>query len=126
MAAEFEQFARSVLASGCSARMARDNLLLTGQYLLPPNEADVFCRQVPQECESFPCLNVPHTLALTRMHPLAWYARQREALGLESYVYSFMKVASAREVLQWGFDETTLDGQVCPNPKPNPMSYPNP
>ena len=32
---EFESFARSVLATGCSARQARDNILLTIQFLLP-------------------------------------------------------------------------------------------
>ena len=34
---------------------------------------------------------------------------------MESYVYSFMKIAGAKEVIQWGFDETTLDGQTCAN-----------
>jgi hypothetical protein len=33
-----------------------------------------------------------------------------EGLGLESYLYSFMRIAGASRVLQWGFDETTLDG----------------
>jgi hypothetical protein len=32
---EFDSFARSVLATGCLARQARDNMLLTLQYLLP-------------------------------------------------------------------------------------------
>jgi hypothetical protein len=37
LTSEFDSFARSVLATGCSARQARDNMLLTLQYLLPPS-----------------------------------------------------------------------------------------
>ena len=68
-----------------------------------------------------------------------WFARQREALGLEASVYAYRAVgqssphpypvplplpysfcpsqhiAGCDEVLQWGFDETTLDGQACFN-----------
>jgi hypothetical protein len=44
------------------------------------------------------------------MLQLRWVQTQRERLGLESYLYSFMRIAGASRVLQWGFDETTLDG----------------
>ena len=36
MTLEFEAHVRSVLASGCSARQARDNMLLNGLFLLAP------------------------------------------------------------------------------------------
>jgi hypothetical protein len=49
MSIGFEQFARTVLACGCSARMARDSLLLTVRFLFPEQEAEEFCRQIPGE-----------------------------------------------------------------------------
>ena len=73
------------------------------------------------------------------MPQIAWYATQREALGLEAAVYAYLAVGlsnpcfSSRsfpvcyltnatfvagacdEVVQWGFDETTLDGTACFN-----------
>jgi len=83
------------MACGCSARQARDNMLLNAQFMLPatlvspnPNvptpiqvilnpylchlpKADEFCNQVPD---------------------ITWFARQREAMGLEAMVYAFMAV----------------------------------
>ena len=94
----FEAHVRSVMACGCSARQARDNMLLNAQFMLPatlvspysnfptpmhvilnPNlchliKADEFCNQVPD---------------------IAWFARQREAMGLEAMVYAFMAVGIA-------------------------------
>ncbi len=79
------------------------------------------------------------------MPKVRWFANQREALGLEAVVYAFMAVGKIRtvtlslflfpnlsftltltlsrtlplgacdEVVQWGFDETTLDGTSCFN-----------
>jgi hypothetical protein len=110
---------RSILATGCSARQARDNILLTSHYLLPTLEAEHLCDEVPD---------------------LPWFSRQREALGLEASVYAFIALGNPQlfpspkplrshsftilclthlgrcdEVVQWGFDETTLDGQACFN-----------
>ncbi len=39
-----------------------------------------------------------------------WFAKQREAVGCESFVYSCLKLAACDRILQWGFDETSLDG----------------
>jgi hypothetical protein len=33
----------------------------------------------------------------------------------ESYLYGFMRIAGATRVIQWGFDETTLNGVSCLN-----------
>ena len=112
---EFEAFARSVLACGCSGRQARDTILLTAVFLLPAALAVPLCDEMP----------------LVR-----WFVTQREALGLEAAVYAFMAVGelfrclvpylsklttvpapsgACDEVVQWGFDETTLDGTACFN-----------
>ncbi len=64
-------------------------LLLDANYLLDPCKATIFRDSMPQ---------------------LRWVQTQREGLGLESYLYSFMRIACASRVLQWGFDKTTLDG----------------
>ena len=52
---EFDAFARSVLATGCSGRHARDNLLLTLQFLLPQ---PVVVPTVPFACSKIPCHNL--------------------------------------------------------------------
>ncbi len=59
------------------------------QILLEAEQASLFCQDLPQ---------------------LRWVQTQREGLGIESYLYSFMRIAGASRILQWGFDETTLDG----------------
>ncbi len=84
---EFEAFVRSVLACGCSARQARDTILLTAGFLLPAALAVPLCAEVLQP---------------------RWFVNQREALGLEAAVYAFMALGSCDEVVQWGFDETTI------------------
>jgi hypothetical protein len=110
MSLEFEAFVRSVLACGCSGRQARDTILLTVGFLLPAALAVPLSEEVPT---------------------VRWFVNQREALGLEAAVYDFMVVGelflfllahpsslttlnaalgACDEVVQWGFDETTLDG----------------
>jgi hypothetical protein len=78
-----------VVATRCSGRHARHTLLLTADYLLNPSEAKLFKSDLP----------TTH-----------WFARQREAVGAESFVYSCLELAACSSVLQWGFDETSLDG----------------
>jgi hypothetical protein len=41
--------------------------------------------------------------------------KQREALGAESFLYTFMRIAACDKIQQWGFDETTLDGHEVLN-----------
>ncbi len=38
------------------------------------------------------------------------FSKQREALGMESYLYTFMRIAGCDSIRQWGFDETKIDG----------------
>ena len=68
--------------------------MLTVAFLLPAALAVPLCDEVPK---------------------IRWFAKQREALGLEAAVYAFMAVGACDEVVQWGFDETTLDGTACFN-----------
>ncbi len=39
-----------------------------------------------------------------------WFRSQREGLGCEAWTYAMIRVARAKTILQWGFDETKLDG----------------
>jgi hypothetical protein len=41
---------------------------------------------------------------------LRWFNLQREAMANESYLYALLRLAKCECVLQWGFDETSLDG----------------
>ena len=46
---EFEFAARTILATGCSARAARDNLLVGARLFLPPLKYKIFETDVPGE-----------------------------------------------------------------------------
>jgi hypothetical protein len=39
-----------------------------------------------------------------------WFRHQRKGLGYEAWLYAMVRVAKCEEFLQWGFDETSLDG----------------
>ena len=39
-----------------------------------------------------------------------WFRYQRKGLGYEAWLYAMIRVAKCDEILQWGFDETSLDG----------------
>ena len=90
----FEEHVRCALATGATARQVQDMQLLDSNFFLPTEEAAAFCASVPK---------------------IRWFQAQREALGLESYLYGFMRIAAAERIIQWGFDETTLDGVSCLN-----------
>jgi hypothetical protein len=82
---EFEFAARTILATGCSARAARDQILVAAQLFLPHNKFAVFANEVPRE---------------------RWFRFQRKGLGYEAWVYAMIRVANCDAILQWGFDET--------------------
>lgn len=82
---EFEFAARTILATGCSARAARDQLLVTGQLFLHSSKYEIFANQIPSE---------------------RWFRYQRKGLGYEAWLYSMLRVAKCESILQWGFDET--------------------
>ena len=44
-----------------------------------------------------------------------WFRSQRKGLGYEAWLYAMIRVAKCNAVLQWGFDETSLDGTLTLN-----------
>jgi hypothetical protein len=94
MCVGFEQHVRCLIAIGATARAIREGLFLNATHYLSPSEADLYSAQVPK---------------------LDWFIKQRETLGLESYLYTFMRIAGCEKIVQWGFDETTIDGHEVLN-----------
>ncbi len=47
---------------------------------------------------------------IENMPELRWFQTQREGLGNESLMYSFIRIAKCEEIVQWGLDETSLNG----------------
>ena len=89
MSSGFEQQVRCLLASGCSARAAREQLLQSARMFLRQDAARAYADLVPN---------------------LRWFQGQREALGNEAWLYSMVELTRANECLQHGFDETSIDG----------------
>ena len=81
----FEFAARAILATGCSARAAKENLLVGARLFLPQEMYDKFENEVPGE---------------------RWFRAQRKGLGYEAWLHSMIRLAKSESVLQWGFDET--------------------
>jgi hypothetical protein len=79
MKAEFEQHVCCVLATGATARQAQDFLLLDANFMLHTEDAATFTSSLPQ---------------------IRWFQDQREALGIESSLYVFMRIAAASRVVQ--------------------------
>jgi hypothetical protein len=91
---EFEDYSRSCMATGCSARHIRDIFLLTTDFLMGPDAAQKLKDEAPE---------------------VAWFARQREAMGLGTYVHSFLEVLA-----------TTLNPNSTSSLDPNLNSFPLP
>ena len=87
--AAFEFAARTILATGCSARAAKDQILVGAGLFLPLDKFETFEREVPLE---------------------RWFRAQRKGLGYEAWVYAMLRVAKCEAILQYGFDETSIDG----------------
>ena len=82
---EFEAHAVKCMSTGISARQYREQMLLNGTF--------------HKAGESF---FVPE---------VDWFDRLRERIGNESLLYAFVKVARAKEALQFGSDETAIQRQ---------------
>ena len=89
MSHKFEEHVRCLMATGSTARQTREGLILTAGQLLDKEECAEYRSELPT---------------------IEWFSKQREALGVESYLYTFMRIAGAESVRQWGFDETKIDG----------------
>jgi hypothetical protein len=90
MSVVFEQYVRGILATGCSAKAARGTVAMSAKTFLSP-----------ERWKQLEFLVLP----LER-----WFRRQREGLGCEAWLYAMIRVARSQKILQWGFDETKLDG----------------
>ncbi len=64
----FERMVRSLLASGSSARSAREHLLQSARNFLRPESADAYATMVPN---------------------LRWFQGQREGLGNEAWLIAW-------------------------------------
>jgi hypothetical protein len=76
---QFEQHVRCALATGATARQVQDMQLVDAAFFLNADEASIFCSTMPQ---------------------MQWFQAQREGLGLESYLYGFMRIAGASRIIQ--------------------------
>ena len=85
----FVRHIRCLLATGSSARSVREQLFLNAAFFMCPEGSVTFRDAMPQ---------------------LDWFNTQREGMGNESILYSFVTLAKCDSVLQWGFDETSLNG----------------
>ncbi len=85
----FEQYVRGILVTGCSAKSARGTIAMSANVFLNADDYKKFNDLLP----------------LPR-----WFQSQREGLGNEAWTYAMIRVAWAEKILQWGFDETKLDG----------------
>ena len=89
MTDKFVRHCRTLLATGSSARSVLEQLYLNAGFFLTAEKSAVFAAAMPS---------------------LRWFQYQREGMGNESYVYSFIRIVKCEEVVQWGFDETSLNG----------------
>jgi hypothetical protein len=85
----FVRHSRTLLTTGSSARSVREQLFVNAAFFLGGSKYESFKAAIPE---------------------LRWFQAQREGLGNESMLYTFMSIAMCDEVCQWGFDETSLNG----------------
>ncbi len=89
MSVGFEKYVRCVLATGCSAKAARGTVSTSAKTFLSDEGFNKMEEVLPLE---------------------RWFQVQREGLAMEAWAYAMIRVARAPSILQWGFDETKLDG----------------
>jgi hypothetical protein len=82
-------FHLSYTVIGCSARSAREQTLVSASFYMRPKKFEEFRAEVPH---------------------LSWFKTQRKGLGYEAWLYAMVRLAGCNNCLQWGFDETSLDG----------------
>lgn len=87
-----ERHARSLMAMGNSAPLAREQFMLDASFFLSP--------------EQFALLEFPDE---------RWFQRQREGTGMESWLHAHLKLAKCDTVVQFGFDESEIQGTPTMN-----------
>ncbi len=99
----FEHQVRTILASGCSARAALAQVLGSARVYLPPATFAAYE------------LLVPNLRWYVSLSPLLQVQPKHHSIGVgslgnEVWLYAMIELARAEQVLQWGFDETSIDG----------------
>ena len=84
----YEAHSRMIMSLGISAEAAKQSIALNKAFFLGHEAA-----------------------AKLETPELNWFKKQRESLGLQSWVYSMVEIAGADTVNQFGFDETKISGQ---------------
>ena len=90
----FVRHCRTLMATGSSARSVREQLFLNAAFFLSEQGYATFSAGMPS---------------------LRYLQFQREGMGNESIMYSYIAIAKCNEVCQWGFDETSLNGILTLN-----------
>ena len=91
-AGEFLTLTRRLLSTMTSAEQYKKQLEMTSSYFLPEGAAASF---------KIPCAG--------------WFVKQREAVGHTSWLHAMIKITAAKDVKQFGFDETGIDCQSTMN-----------
>jgi hypothetical protein len=92
---KFEAFAVRSLAGGISAPQLRNQML---------EDKDFFLEHLSQEERDE--FVVPE---------IDWFIKLRERVGTEALLHAFVKIAGAKEVQEFGFDEAEINGQSTLN-----------
>jgi hypothetical protein len=90
----FVRHCGTLLATGGSANSVREQVLVNAGFFLSGEDHNKFKDAVPS---------------------LRWFQYQREGMGLESLLYTLIRLAACERVEQWGFDETSLNGVATLN-----------
>jgi hypothetical protein len=89
---KFERHVRALMATGISAELCRQTIILNGKFFLGE--------------EQYKKLDIPNA---------DWFRAQREGVGIESTLLQWMRIARCDEVVQHGYDETNIDCQATFN-----------
>ncbi len=89
MSVGFEKYVRCILATGCSAKAAQGTVSMSAKTFMSDEGYNSIEGVLPME---------------------RWFQVQCEGLAMEAWTYAMIRVAGAPSILQWGFDETKLDG----------------
>ena len=84
---EFEHHARALMATGMSAETCRQTIALNAKYFMTPEQYDK--------------MDLPS---------VGWFRMQREGAGAETTLLQWVRIAGCDDVVQYGFDETNVNG----------------
>lgn len=89
---KFERHVRALMATGISAELCRQTIMLNGKFFLGEGKYEK--------------MDIPNA---------DWFRAQREGVGIESTLLQWMRIVRCDEVVQYGYDETNIDCQATFN-----------